>query len=262
MSIVAISVDRPHHSERMIKRLGLTFPLASDSDQRIIKAFNIQNADTKELAQHAVYILDDKGRVFYRKVARRRPVSAELIDAIDASRGEYPKKDQRKTRPARRVAYPSNNFQTLIEMASVDKLPSGIDQDRFRQVLQTAQAGASSDDLLIAFRAFVEGSSEVSEDQLLSTANWLARQRFIATMPAALTAGTELHRRIERVTELERAHTQALDAASKDKLLHTLAAARGGLAKARATVSNNAGQWNLRYAQGALRGYREVVHAR
>jgi hypothetical protein len=246
----------------MIQRLGLTFPLASDTNQAIINAFSIQNSDTQELAQHAVYILDTNGRIFYRKVAGRRPVSAELIDAIDAFRGEYPNNDQLKQRPTRKVAYPSNNFQTLIEMASVQMLPASIDKTRFQPVLNLMQAGASSDDLLIAFRDFVESSSATSSDSLLMVANWFARQRFIANAPKAVAAGNDLRRRLDRVASLELEYSTATNTTHKDELLHTLAAARGGLSKARATVTNNNSEWNLRYAQGALRGYREVVHAR
>lgn len=246
----------------MIQRLGLTFALASDSNQAVINAFNIQNAETKELAQHAVYLLDTKGRVFYRKVAGRRPVSAELIDAVDAYRGEYPNKDQLLMRPSRKVAYPRNNFQTLIEMATTHKLPAGIEQEKLQPVLNLVKAGTGGDDLLIAFRGFVETSTAASTDNLLLVANWLARQRFIADAPKAVTAGEDLSRRLDRVTSLANEHSTATDAIHQDELLHTLAAARGGLSKARATVTNNASQWNLRYAQGALRGYREVVHAR
>lgn len=263
---MAISVDQPHHSLRMIQRLGLTFPLASDADQSVIKALNIQNTDTKELAQHAVYLVDADGRVFYRKVAGRRPVSAELIDAIDAYRGEYPKQDQLTHRPTRKVAYPSNNFQTLIEMAGTVELPRSADRQLLKPVLDLMQAGSGGDDLLIAYRQFVEGATTMSNDDLLQVANWLARQRFIAKTPQATVAGQDLRRRLDRVASLELEQAQAIASdkggAQRDALLHQLAAARGGLSKARATVTNNASQWNLRYAQGALRGYREVVHAR
>ncbi len=246
----------------MINRLGLTFDLASDPNQRIIKAFRVQNPDTAELAIHAVYIVNKAGEVIYRKVGRRRPVSAELIDAVDAYRGEYPTNDRRVGRPERRVAYPSNNFQTLIEMSVTPDLPTSIGHEALQPVLDLIEAGQSSDDVLIAFRRFVAEWTRVPQEDLLDAANWLARQRFIADKPEAIAAGQDLQRRLRRLAELESRLEHSTNDAEKDVLLHRVAAARGGLTKARATVRNHAADWQLRYAQGALRGYREVARER
>jgi hypothetical protein len=260
VSIIALSVDESQHSERMIQRLGISFALASDAEQKVVKGFGVQNPQTNELALHAVYIVDEQSRVIYRKVAGRRPVSAELIDAIDAHRGVYPRNDQLEEPPERRVAYPSNNFQALIEMSNARELPSTVLAAKLAEVLASMRAGGG-DDTLIAFRAFIKGSQGVPQADLLKTAAWLSRQRFIADIPAATTAGLDLQKRLRRVAELEAqsATAKAAKAENADALLHTLAAARGGLSKARATVTNNAGVWQLRYAQGSLRGYREVA---
>lgn len=260
MSIIALSVDEAQHSERLIKRLGISFALASDPQQKVVKRFGVQNPQTNELALHAVYIVDERGRVIYRKVAGRRPVSAELIDAIDAHRGVYPRNDQREEPPERRVAYPSNNFQALIEMANATELPGTVPASELADVLASMRAGGG-DETLIAFRGFIRESQDVPQADLLTTAAWLARQRFIADIPAATTAGLDLQKRLRRVAELEALSesAQAANAENADALLHKLAAARGGLAMARATVSNNAGVWQLRYAQGTVRGYREVA---
>ena len=108
----------------MIERLGLTFDLASDPQQTVVKAFGVQNPSTRELAIHAVYIVDTDGTVLYRKVGRRRPVSAELIDAIDVFRGVYPRTDEKiQPRKSIAVAYPENNFQALISVAGADAQP-------------------------------------------------------------------------------------------------------------------------------------------
>lgn len=260
MSIIALSVDEPQDSERMIQRLGISFALASDPGQKVVKGFGVQNPQTNELALHAVYIVDEQARVIYRKVAGRRPVSAELIDAIDAHRGVYPRNDQLDEPPERRVAYPSNNFQTLIEMSNARELPGTVLAVKLADVLASMRAG-SGDDTLIAYRAFIRAAQDVPQSDLLATAAWLTRQRFIADMPAATKAGLDLQKRLRRVAELETqsATAQAANTENADALLHKLAAARGGLAMARATVTNNAGVWQLRYAQGSLRGYREVA---
>jgi hypothetical protein len=245
-----------------VKRLGLTFDVGSDANQAVVNAFGVQNPDTQELALHAVYILGQDGTIFYRKIGRRRPVSAELIDAIDAFKGNYPQSDRIEGQPPRKVAYPSNNFQTIIEMATTPELPASISTTDIETVLTLIHKGASSDVVLIAYRRFIAGAQGTSEEDLLATANWIARQRFIADKPAAIEAGLDLHRRLKRLDELEAALLKAESSDGEDQRLHQLAAARGGLAKARATIVNNAQAWLLEYAQGSLRGYREVARER
>lgn len=91
MSLVAISVDVSSDTLPWAAKKGLTMPLASDPEQKIIASFGIANPDMPELALHAVYIIDETGKVFYRKVARRRPYSREFLDAIDYRYGRWPR---------------------------------------------------------------------------------------------------------------------------------------------------------------------------
>jgi peroxiredoxin len=91
VSLVAISVDVPADTLPWAAKKGLTMPLASDPEQRIIGSFGIANADMPELSLHAIYILDEDGKVFYRKVARRRAYSPEFLDAIDYHYGRWPR---------------------------------------------------------------------------------------------------------------------------------------------------------------------------
>lgn len=88
---MAISVDPPSATLPWAEQKGLTLPLATDPEQRIILRFGISNPDEPELALHAVYIVDEEGKVFYRKVARRRPYSQEFLDAIDHHYGRWPR---------------------------------------------------------------------------------------------------------------------------------------------------------------------------
>jgi peroxiredoxin len=95
VNIVAISVDPPDHTLPWAQTKGLTIPLASDPELRIIGSFALENPDVPELSLHAVYIIDEQGKVFYRKVARRRAYSREFLDAIDFHYGRWPA--ERKT---------------------------------------------------------------------------------------------------------------------------------------------------------------------
>ncbi len=266
-SIVAISVDSPADSLAMIKRLGLTFALASDPEQKVVKAFGVQNPDTRELALHAVYIVDPAGKIFYRKVARRRPVSAELIDAIDAQRGQYPKNDPVAPRRRIDVAYPQNNFQAIMTIARVDRLPAGVNPAAFARVLANRRSHGS-DTSLFTFKALVEQawhSGAADRASLLDLAAWLIRSQFFAAESAsehpAVAAGRNLSQRLARVEYLAAEEQAHRGTDQHDAALHTLAAARAGLTRVRAQINEQAQAWNLRYAKASLRSYREVVNA-
>ena len=258
--VVAISVDLPDDSLAMIERMGLSFGLASDSSQSVVKSFGVQNPSTKELALHAVYILDSNATIFYRKVALRRPTSNELIDAIDYHLGQYPQHDDREpTRSSVAVAYPRNNYQALIEVSAVDKLPSTVDAREFSRVLTIA--GRDSDDAIVAFKALMTSSTTASEEELLDSAAWLTRSRFLSDNTEAIALGKKLSGRLARVAELEVALEQAVDSSKEDAVLQELARARGSLSLIRAQIDQHAQQWSLRYMKASLRGYREVARA-
>ena len=87
--MVWISVDEPQHSIEWAEKKKIPFDLLSDPEQRIIGAFGLVNEDQPELSLHAIYIVDGAGKVFYRKVGRRRAYSDELLDALDYHAGVY-----------------------------------------------------------------------------------------------------------------------------------------------------------------------------
>lgn len=262
VAVIALSVDEPTASLGMILRLGLTFDLGSDPQQEVVQAYGVQNPDTRELAIHAVYIVDTNGVVFYRKVGRRRPVSQELIDAVDAFRGVYPRTDE-PVNPRRRiaVAYPQNNFQALITVAAVGAFPTAVDATEVERIRALITRGRS-DDALVAFKALASRSVAASRQDLYDAAAWLTRRLFFTDIPEAIAAGRQLEQRLGRIRELEDELAASTEADRKDELLHTLARARAGLSVTRAEIANNAAAWNLRYAKTTLRSYREVARAR
>ncbi len=259
-SIIALSVDAPTDSLAMIARLGLTFELASDPEQQVVRAFRVQNPDTQELALHAVYIAAADGTIFYRKVARRRPTSEELIDAIDAFNGDYPRDDARAAPSRIAVAYPQNNYQALLEVADAASLPASVDRAAVTELLRSLRE-ESGDDALIRFKAFCRASPDAGEADLLRVVAWLVRQRFFAEDAEALAAGQRLQQRLTRVRELERARREAGDDDREDEVLQSLARARAGLSLERGAIDAKADEWRLRYVKTSLRSYREVVLA-
>ena len=262
VSIVAVSVDEPAASVTMVERLGLEFALGSDPGQSVVKAFAVQNPDTQELAIHAVYIVDQQGKVYYRKVGRRRPVSQELIDAIDTHRGDYPRSDE-AVAPRKRIAvdYPENNFQALIAVAEVSELPETVDAVAFSRVYSLIKQ-SRTDDALIAFRVLTVRSTNADQQALHDAASWLVHLLLFTDNPEALEAGRALKKRLTRIRSLENALVGNKDsAAAHDEMLQTLAKARAGLSLARANISRHAGEWQLSYAKAAMRGYRAVASA-
>src|SRR5262245_17764831 len=87
--MIGISVDEPADSIAWADKKGWTFAMLSDPQQRIIGKFGLINEDEPELSLHAIFIIDENGKIFYRKVARRRAYSDELIDALDYRAGTY-----------------------------------------------------------------------------------------------------------------------------------------------------------------------------
>lgn len=120
ITVVAISVDTPQDSEGMIERMGLSFAIASDPGLSVIRAFSLENHEVGEMAIHATYIVSQDRKVIYRKVARRRPMSGELLDAIDAHRGTY---TGPRDAPEVRRRSPWQDWKLLDAVALVENAP-------------------------------------------------------------------------------------------------------------------------------------------
>jgi hypothetical protein len=258
VKVVALSVDPPAHSRLMIRRMGLDFPIASDESQEVQKTYRVQNPETQELALHAVFIVSEDGRVFYRKIASRRPKSQELLDAIDYYQGNYPVADQPMNHDGTVVAFPTNNFQALLELATNSVLPASIDPGLLMPMIDLIRRG-DLDDATVGYRAVMQTlAGSHSEQQLLATAAWFTRTTLSLPDEAMLTGralnqALRLQRDLLQKDSLQKGHentsqtsNQELDAVQRD--LDTL----------RATIRKNAVHWRLRSAKVTLRSYREL----
>jgi hypothetical protein len=249
VNVVALSVDPVKESRSMVGRMKLSFALVSDQHQSIMKEYGVRNPDTQELALHAVFILDEDQKVFYRKVASRRPVSQELLDAIDYHYGRYPLGDKALVRGDIPVAYPRNNFQALIELGQTSELPKGVIAEDLAPVLLVLQAG-KSDAAVITFRQWVQ-KNPMPLEEYLQVVRWLT----INTMSvdsATILAGRELD---EALIQLGALREQRPSSAKK------LETAQLRLENIRSKVRENAGVWRLSRLRGMLRGYRELAIA-
>ena len=241
VDVIAISVDPLSHSRRLIRRLGIDFKIASDADQTLIKAFGVQNQHTLELALHAVFVIDEHQEIIYRKVAGRRPLSAELIDAIDYARGAYPGNDEALARGDIQMAYPSNNFQALIEIATRSAVSPAL-KKKFGPTLQLITNG-EGDDAVFEYRRV---QSTLPEEDLLPVATWLASEA-VALSPDAQQAAHKLNATLIALRSAQEHNDKAKLRAELDAL--------------RTKISRNTDKWSLRKLRSIIRTYSELARA-
>ena len=246
VSVVALSVDPVEHSDAMIRRMKLQFPVVSDQDQAVMQAYGVQNPDTRELALHAVYIVDKQRRVLYRKVASRRPLAQELLDAIDYYNDVYPLGDSAVARDDLQVAFPHNYFQALLEIVNRSDLPASIKPELLQATVNLIRQG-ELDAAIFSYRRFLE-ASDYSEAELLSAAGWLSKTAMDLDSDA-VQLGTTLNDLLNRLRSIRQ---------SNEPDNRQLADIQGELDVVRTAIRNNAGKWRLNRIKTTLRSYREL----
>lgn len=182
ITVVAISVDRPEDSIGMVERMGLSFAVASDPDLSVVRAFGLENREVGEMAIHATYIVTQDRAVLYRKVARRRPESGELLDAIDAHRGTY-SGPRPETKVRRRS--PWQDWKLLDAIALVEDAPALPDTLSARQRSELAAISAQlvaphEDPALRLWRAYCEAHLTLANaDDILQQGRRLMWQAYL-----------------------------------------------------------------------------------
>lgn len=86
-------MDSLDESQALVQRLGLTYPLGSDPDLRIIRSFGVEMAG-KAIALPATFVLKPgSGQVVYRHIGETifdRPAVKAILDAVAASSAAAP----------------------------------------------------------------------------------------------------------------------------------------------------------------------------
>ena len=85
---MALSVDTLEDSKALSDKLGVTFPLLSDPEQAIVKAFGVYDPGN-EIAWPFIFIIDKDGKIVWRKYLdeyKVRPPIKDILDAVDAAR--------------------------------------------------------------------------------------------------------------------------------------------------------------------------------
>lgn len=93
VQLVALSYDAPATNAAAAKKLGLTFPLLSDTGSKVIDAYGIRNQEARGRSAgipHPVLFLVDSQGVIRAKLGREnyrdRPETAEILAAARALR--------------------------------------------------------------------------------------------------------------------------------------------------------------------------------
>ncbi len=82
---MAISVDSVEKSRDLAKDLGLGFPLLSDPDLAVIRAYGVEDVGN-EIAWPSEFLVDRGGAIRWRATAQSvgtRPTAGDVIAAFD-----------------------------------------------------------------------------------------------------------------------------------------------------------------------------------
>ncbi len=85
MRVVAISVDAVEKSKALAADLGLSFPLLSDPNLAVIRAYGVAD-ESNEIAWPAVFLIDRDRTIKWRSAAiavGTRPSASDIIKAAD-----------------------------------------------------------------------------------------------------------------------------------------------------------------------------------
>jgi peroxiredoxin len=68
-AVFAISIDKPDDARALRRELGLTFPMLSDPDMRVIRAFDMKG-EAMKMADMGYVIVDRQGRIRTKRIDR------------------------------------------------------------------------------------------------------------------------------------------------------------------------------------------------
>jgi peroxiredoxin len=92
-NVVAVSVDEPDKSEALRVQFSLPFPILCDTERRVVRDWDIYNAEEKGgIAKPAVFIIDPSQVVRYASVDTvvRRVPAAEIVSLLQNAAEEQP----------------------------------------------------------------------------------------------------------------------------------------------------------------------------
>jgi peroxiredoxin Q/BCP len=88
--VLAVSVDAPEQSREIVEAYGLDFPVLSDPDAEVVRAYGVLHADgglEGDIARPATFVIDREGRVVWRDLTdnwRVRVRPGEIVERVRA----------------------------------------------------------------------------------------------------------------------------------------------------------------------------------
>ncbi|MFQ6111987.1 MAG: peroxiredoxin family protein [Nitrospinota bacterium] len=82
--VVAVSVDDVPTMQKTVRQLGLTYPVISDAEARIVKLYDVLHPD-EGVSRPATFIIDKRGVIRYVHIGkdfRDRPPVAKLLNIV------------------------------------------------------------------------------------------------------------------------------------------------------------------------------------
>jgi peroxiredoxin len=99
-TVLAISVDPPERSRRLVKAYDLPYPILCDTKREVIKKYGLVHPGAgrgaSDIAIPANILIDQSGKIVWQRVAKLiqdRPDPQEVLAAVRNMTGEPP--DQR-----------------------------------------------------------------------------------------------------------------------------------------------------------------------
>lgn len=89
VAIVAISVDTAEESKPVIKSLGLSFPMLSDANLVVARAYGVVDEENG-MAWPAVFVVAPDGRIAWRSLSETYKIRPEVADILAASKPAKP----------------------------------------------------------------------------------------------------------------------------------------------------------------------------
>ncbi len=84
-AVAGISVDPVENNREMVDKLLLPFPLLSDPEGRVIRAWEVWSDDDGGLARPSIFVVRRDGSIGWRFVGRDfadRPTDDEVFDSL------------------------------------------------------------------------------------------------------------------------------------------------------------------------------------
>jgi len=77
-AVFAVSIDTPEHAQKVVQQFGLTFPILSDPEMRVIRPYGMKG-ERMEMADLGYVVIDREGHIRAKRIDREFGDRVELL---------------------------------------------------------------------------------------------------------------------------------------------------------------------------------------